>query len=54
MPFSELLNRRTDLSDAKLCSANLTFAELKNAKLDGTHACAMHAVGNLRIFLTQS
>ena len=37
VPFSELLNRRTDLSDAKLCSANLTFAELKNAKL--WHSC---------------
>ena len=39
-PLSELLNRRTDLSDAKLCSARLALAKLKNADLTGSCLCS--------------
>ena len=40
VPLSELLKSRTDLSYARLCSARLAFANLKNANLTGSCLCS--------------
>ena len=39
VPLSELLKRNTDLTDARLCRARLSFAKLKNANLADSCLC---------------